>query len=154
MKTQKLARLLRYSLIFVFILGLFLTPFCHWCFKEFLSEIFSYDNPTEKLYIGIEIYTFGIALMFIVTQLMGICSRVEKNEAFTQATVGCLRRIKICSLAAMTVYIIRFIIIHTFDGLPAFLLGLSFLLAAVFTMVIEQLFKQATEIREENSLMV
>ena len=168
--TQTMGKILKWSLIFVFIFGLFFTPFCHYMLK-YLYPLFYDDNlPAAinaarvvvrgsqgtastmeyRLMVG-ELYTLGAVMLGIVWQLIRICSAIEKNSPFTESTTKALKKIALFSLALIIIYVLKFAIYPT---LPCLLVAFTFVIAGMISTVFSQLFKKASEYREENEFTI
>lgn len=168
--TQTMGTILKWALVFVFIFGLFFTPFCHYMFKYLYPIIFSDSLPLvangargfirssdgkasvmEYRLIIMELYTLGIAMLSIVWQLIRICIAIEKNKPFTADTTSSLKKIALISLTLIVIYVVKFAICPT---LPGLLVAFTFVIIGMISTVFSQLFKKATEYREENEFTI
>lgn len=168
--TQTMGKILKWSLIFVFIFGLFFTPFCHYMLKYLYPILFAEELPLaanaarglvrssegrasvmEYRLMVMEIYTLGAVMLAIVWQLIKICAAIEKNNPFTESTTGALKKIALFSLTLIVVYVVKFAIC---PSLPCLLVAFTFVIVGMISTVFSQLFKKAAEYREENDFTI
>lgn len=163
--TNTLGKILKWSLIFVFIFGLFFTPFCHYMLHILygnaeLNNLISnmrvisrapQQTPAEYYAIVAEIYALGIVMLGIVFQLIKICRNIEKSCPFDMTTHGALKSMAFLSLALVVVYIVKF---AAFPSLPTLLVAFTFIIIGMISSVFSQLFKTAAEYKEENDFTV
>lgn len=165
--TSTLGKILKWALVFVFALGLFLTPFCHWLLHLFYKQIFNMDLlplaaslrtgadithlSGEYTFMVAEIYTLGIVMLGIVWQLIRICHAIETNCPFTEVTHSSLKNMAFFSLALVVIYVIKFAV---FPALPGLLVAFAFVIVGMISSVFSQLFKKAVEFKEENDFTI
>lgn len=152
--TAKLGKILKWSLIFVFAFGLFFTPFCHWFFNEFWKDIFNISAVTydkEYPFVVAEIYTLGIVMLGIVSQLIRICKGIEGNNPFTMVISNAFKNMSVFSVILVLVYGAKFIVFPRLTGL---LIAFTFIVIALIAFTLAQLFKKAVEYKEENEFTI
>jgi hypothetical protein len=164
-KTATLGKILKWSLIFIFVLGIFITPFCHFMLDIFYSNMKDVNTfnetymtvarvvsaaPTatpEYYAIIFEIYTLGVVMLIIVWQLIKICRSIENDNTFTYATSTALKRIAVAAFALVIIYTLKFVV---FPRLPGLMIVFAFVIVGMISSVFSQLFKKAVEYKEEN----
>ena len=154
LSTTFLSTILKYSLFFIFAFGIFFTPFCHWFMENYLQDflrIYFSNGTAEYKAAVIEIYSLGIVMLLIVTQLIRICNNVIKNTPFIISTSASLKNIAVLSFVMVVILICKFIV---FPALPGLLIAITFIIIGMLSSVISQLFKTAVQYKEENDLTV
>lgn len=168
--TDRLGKILKWMLIFIFVLGIFLTPFCHYLLHTYYGEIWSIvdaDFPSivsntraaaempsgsaEYNFLVGEIYIFGAVMLGIVVQLIRICRNIELNIPFDMTTHNSLKNIALCSLVLILAFAVKFAF---FASLPGLLIIFTFVIVGMFASVFSQLFKRAAQYKEENDYTI
>ena len=158
-----LGKILKWSLVFIFVLGIFLTPMCHYILHiyyftltpaaeqstRFLPQISLDIN--EYYFTVAEIYALGIVMLGIVSQLIRICRNIELNKPFDITTHNSLKYMAVLCLILVAVYAVKFAF---FPDLPGLLVIFTFTVTGMFSSVFSQLFKRAAEYKEENDFTV
>lgn len=148
--TQTQAVILKWTLVFCFALGIFLIPFCQWYMKVYFMDYFGEDE-IEFALANMEIYIFGISLLFDVFQLINICSLIVKGEIFSRKTASYIKYIAVMCFVDIIAFALKSAVRIT---LPSVLLMISFAVLGMFASVFSRLFKKAAEIKEENDLTI
>jgi hypothetical protein len=108
----------------------------------------------------IGLYLTAIPFFFALYQAFIIITFIEKNKAFSGASVRALKYIKYCALTIVLLYLIGIIyLISQSAGHPGIvLMGLiiifSSVVISVFTTVLQKLIQNALKIQAENDLTV
>ncbi|WP_033540966.1 DUF2975 domain-containing protein [Planococcus sp. CAU13] len=107
------------------------------------------------MYIGM--IPFFIALY----QALKLLGYVDRNQAFSALSVKAVKRIKLCAIAIIAVYIAEmpFLYLLTLaDDAPGVIIGLFVifvsLIVAVVAAVLQKLLQEAMQIKSENDLIV
>ncbi|MGD7045991.1 DUF2975 domain-containing protein [Jeotgalibacillus proteolyticus] len=126
------------------------------------------ENPVNPDYshilypIVIGLYLSVIPYFITLFQAFKLLGYIDKNQAFSLLSVKALKKIKYCALIISAVYaaILPFVfLVAQLDDAPGLILigmvpvGASFIIA-IFAAVLQQLLKQAIDLKEENDLMV
>lgn len=163
---ESLAKWLRWALYFIFVFGLFFTPFCHYLLHYFCRQML--DSEITQLLVAArigdytlgsmqyfsllaELYTLGFVMLGIVAQLIAICRNIEKSIPFDSTTHRALKRMALLSLAVVVVYVVKF---SFFPALPGLLITFTFAIIGVISSIFSQLFKKAAEYKEENEFTI
>lgn len=152
--TEKMGKILKWALIFVFAFGVFFTPFCHWFLREFWDSIFNISAVTydkEYPFVVVEIYTLGVVMLGIVSQLIRICKRIEAGNPFTVKTTSAFKNMTVFSAALVVVYGIKYI---AFPRFTCLLIIFTFIVIGLIAFTLAQLFKKAVEYKEENEFTI
>ena len=95
-------------------------------------------------------------------QAFKLLSFIDKNKAFSEISVKCLKIIKYCAITISGLYVVSlpffFIFAHLDDAPGVVLLGMLYIFAplviAVFAAVLQRLLQEAITIKSENDLTV
>jgi hypothetical protein len=168
-KTATLGKILKWSLIFIFVLGIFITPFCHFILDIFYSNMKDVNTfneaymtvarvvsaaPTaspEYYAIIFEIYALGVVMLIIVWQLIKICRSIENDNPFVYETSKALKRMAFAAFALVIIYTVKFVV---FPRLPGLMVIFAFVIVGMISSVFSQLFKKAVEYKEENDSII
>ena len=119
--------------------------------------------PAQWLYpVLVGMYGSAIPFFIALYQAFGLLSYIDRNQAFSELSVGGLKKIKYCAVAIAVLYAaclpFLYLMAERVDapGLLALGLVISFasLVIAVFAAVLQMLLKNAIEIKSENDLTV
>ena len=107
-------------------------------------------------------YIPAIPFFIGIYQTLKLLSYIDKNKAFSESSVKSLGYIKYCALIISVLYILGlpyiYIIADKDDAPGVMLLGLIFafapLVIAVFSAVLEKIFRNAIGIKSENDSIV
>ena len=119
-------------------------------------------NAGIYLPILIGIFITAIPFFYALYQGLQLLSYIDKNTAFSDASVKSIKTIKYCAFTISTVYAagMPFIIyVAEKDDAPgAVVIGLiimfAFLVTGVFAAVLEKLLQNAIDIKSENDLTI
>lgn len=111
--------------------------------------------------ILIGMYAAMIPFFFALYQALKLLAYIDKNQAFSELTVICLKKIKFCAIAIISLYAIELPFFYSLakaDDAPAVLIGIVIIFAsmviAVFAAVLERLLQHAIKIKSENDQTV
>ena len=128
---------------------------------EFAAELYP-----EMDYIGylvfINFYAAAIPFYFALYQAFKLLGYIDKNQAFSEAAVKALKKIKYCAVSISVLYVAGmplFYLMGEKDDAPGIILiGMMFVFAplviAVFAAVLQKLLQNAIDIKSENDLTV
>ncbi|WP_100012988.1 DUF2975 domain-containing protein [Lentibacillus sediminis] len=153
--------------IIIIIIGIPVLALCLFVLPQIVNEaVGQAANGAALGYIvlGILIVMYIAAIPFYLAlyQTLKLLSYIEKNQAFSQASVIALKKIKNYAkiLSGLYIVILPLVsIVAEWDDAPGLLLigmvisGASFVIA-VFASVLQRLLQQAIDIKEENDLTV
>ncbi|WP_197054118.1 DUF2975 domain-containing protein [Sporosarcina sp. ZBG7A] len=104
------------------------------------------------------------ALIYFVAlyQTMKLLTYIDRNTAFSEASVSVLKKIKLCAVSIGTIYVLfmpLLFIMGDADDAPGIIvigLGIIFgcVVIAVFAAVLQKLLQNAIDIKSENDLTV
>ena|SRR6185436_19751813 len=108
------------------------------------------------------VYLTTIPFYIALFQSWKLLRYIDHNQAFSEASVKALKKIKYCALTIMTIYLIGMPFIYNAadkdDAPGVMVIGLVFMGAsltiAVFAALLEQLLRNAIDIKSENDLTV
>ncbi len=107
-------------------------------------------------------YVAAVPFFIALYQALKLLSFIDRDDAFSESSVGALRVIKFCAVTISAIYIgvmPFFYLIGEKDDAPGVIvIGLVIIFAsfviAVFTGVLQKLLKNAIDIKSENELTV
>ncbi|WP_106498303.1 DUF2975 domain-containing protein [Lentibacillus sp. Marseille-P4043] len=128
-------------------------------------------NYAQELYPDIAsinylvlIVMYGAAIPFYIAlyQAFKLLSYIDKNKAFSDLSVGALKKIKYCAITISILYVVGmplFYLLAERDDAPGIIvIGMVIIFAsmviAVFAAVLQRLLKEAIDIKSENDLTV
>ncbi|WP_070121220.1 DUF2975 domain-containing protein [Bacillus marinisedimentorum] len=146
----------------VFVIGVTVLLLCIFLLP-FIAKDAS-DSEYAPLLYPVLIGMYAAALPFFVAlyQALKLLSLIDRNDAFSESSVGALRVIKFCAVTISAIYMGMmpfFYFIGEKDDAPGVIvIGLVIIFAslviAVFTAVLQKLLKNAIDIKSENELTV
>lgn len=148
----------------VFLMGVPILALCIFVVPEianFAAELYPKMSYIKYLVL-IDLYAGAIPFYYALFQTFKLLSYIDKNDAFSEQSVKCLRTIKYCAILISGLYLLGlplFYLIAEMDDAPGFILiGLIIIFAsiviAVFAAVLQKLLTSAIEIKSENDLTV
>lgn len=107
-------------------------------------------------------YLSVIPFYFALYQSFKLLSYIDKNEAFSELSVGALKKIKNAAIVISVLYTIALPFVYMMaevDDAPGLIIvGMipifASIVIAVFAAVLQRLLKEALDIKEENDLIV
>ena len=150
--------------IAVILLGIPILAFC--IFGVPMLAKAAAESNSEFAYVlhAIVIVMAVSAIPYFVAlyQAFKLLSFIDKNKAFSEISVKCLKIIKYCAITISGLYVVGlpfFIIFGHLDDAPGVvLLGILFIFApmviAIFAAVLQRLLQEAITIKSENDLTV
>ncbi|WP_077622600.1 DUF2975 domain-containing protein [Sediminibacillus massiliensis] len=148
----------------VILIGLPILALCIFVVPEignFAAELYP-DNAYLKYLVYIDLYAAAIPFYFALYQAFILLTYIDKNKAFSEASVKALKTIKYCAITISGLFVIGmplFYLVAERDDAPGIILiGMVLILAsmviAVFAAVLQKLLEDAIEIKSENDLTV
>lgn len=146
----------------VFLMGIAILAVCVLGVPTIAKELMEYYPPFIYLTLLIPMYASAIPFFYALYQTLKLLSYIDKNTAFSEASVMALRRIRNCAIAICILYAVilpvLFIIAGKDDapGLAALGLVICFasLVITVFAAVLQRLLRNAIDIKSENDLTI
>ncbi|MBM6998198.1 DUF2975 domain-containing protein [Paenibacillus sp. DXFW5] len=146
----------------VFLMGIAILAVCALGVPTIAKELVEYYPPYIYLTLLIPMYASAIPFFYALYQTLKLLSYIDKNTAFSEASVKALKSIRNCAIAICILYAvilpILFIIAEKDDapGLAALGLVICFasLVIAVFAAVLQRLLRNAIDIKSENDLTI
>lgn len=114
------------------------------------SGAYSFSSP-HYLSILIPTMIVGILSILILAELRKIMKTVTSGASFVKSNVTRLHRMGIYAMAIAVLVIVRCLIFFT---LTILIIGAVFLIAGSFCFVLEQLFAQAVQYKEDDDLTI
>jgi len=141
----------------VLALCLFLVP----GIANFAVELYP-DMAYLKYLVLIGLYAAAIPFYFALYQAFKLLHYIDRSEAFSELSVGTLKKIKYCAITISILYVFNmpllYLIAEKDDAPGIILIGLVIIFAsmviAVFAAVLQRLLKAAIDIKSENDLTV
>ena len=126
------------------------------------------NNPANPNYahilypILIDIYVSAIPFFAALYQALRLLSYIDKNKAFSQASVKALKNIKHCAIIISTLYVVImpfvYLVAEKDDAPGLIIIGMipifASIVIAVFAAVLQRLLQDAIDIKSENDLTV
>lgn len=110
------------------------------------------------LLVIVGLYVTAISFFFALFQALKLLNYIDRNESFSELSVHALKNIKLCAIMICIIYVIIIPLIYPLadaDDAPGLLaIPIVFLFAssviAVFTSVLERLFKEALNLKSKS----
>ncbi|MHA6482714.1 DUF2975 domain-containing protein [Paenibacillus sp. strain BS8-2] len=144
------------------LMGLVVAALCIFFMPVFTRE--ALDNfPDGPVYPLVSImYASAIPFIVALYQAFRLLGYIDRNTAFSEVSVGTLKKIKYSALSISILYVVSLpflYIIAEYDDAPGLILmGMAFVFAAfviaVFAAVLQKLLHNALIIKSENDLTV
>ena len=107
-------------------------------------------------------YVSAIPFYFALFQSFNLLSYIDKNQAFSNLSVGALKKIKNCAIIISGLYLVAlpfvYIMAEVDDAPGLIIVGMipifASMVVAFFAAVLQRLLKEAIDIKEENDLIV
>ena len=151
----------------IIVIGLLVLALCIFALPSAWNGVSEeYPNHATIVYafhlIFIGMYISAIPFYFGLYQGLKLLSFIDKNTAFSDASVKALRNIKFCALAVGLIYLAGVPLLFPFadaDDAPGvlpigFAIACAPIVVSVFAAVLERLLKSAIEMKSENDLTV
>ncbi|UOQ92145.1 DUF2975 domain-containing protein [Halobacillus shinanisalinarum] len=150
--------------IAVVLIGIPILALCIFVVPEIAS--FAAELYPDIAYINdlvlVNLYAAAIPFYFALYQAFKLLSYIDKNKAFSELSVRTLKNIKYCAITISILYVIGmplFYLIAERDDAPGIIvLGMIIIFAslviAVFAALLQNLLKNAIDIKSENDLTV
>lgn len=144
----------------VILIGLVVLATCIFALPRAIISELARDFDYLPILLGM--YVTAIPLFVALYQTLKLLGYIDKNEGFTQASVGAIKNIKYCAFiisalyAAGMPYIFYLADRDDAPGVAAIgfvIVGASFVIGAA-AAVIQRLFQNAVDIKSENDLTV
>ncbi|KMY54694.1 membrane protein [Bacillus sp. FJAT-27231] len=150
--------------IAVIIIGIPVLALCIFLVPEianFAEELYP-DMAYLKYLVLIGLDAAAIPFYFALYQAFKLLHYIDRNEAFSELSVGALKNIKYCAITISILYVFNmpllYLIAEKDDAPGIILIGLIIIFAsiviAVFAAVLQRLLKAAIDIKSENDLTV
>lgn len=158
----------KYSTLFlkiaVFLIGLPVLAACFYILPKIIFEMFTMPAKGVFLLLGVFVIMSGSAVSFFTAlyQAFNLLSYIDNNKAFSELSVTALSKIKICAIIISAFYTaglpILYMIAELDDAPGVIVIGLVIILAlaiiGVFAAVLQELLKNAIELKSENDLTI
>lgn len=110
------------------------------------------------LLVIVGLYVTAISFFFALFQALKLLNYIDRNESFSELSVHALKNIKLCAIIICIIYVIILPLIYPLadaDDAPGLLaIPIVFLFAssviAVFSSVLERLFKEALNLKSKS----
>lgn len=148
----------------IFVIGSPILALCLFWVPGIIGEhsIIHHDLSLWRAPMMIGLYVTAIAFFIALYQAFMLLRLIDKEEAFSEESVGALRVIMICAITISVFYILISPLLYAMaqiEDAPGLLaIGLVILFASTviagFAAVLKKLLHQAIEIKSENDLTV
>lgn len=122
------------------------------------------DMNSEYAYLRIPVlfglYITTIPFYFALYQSLRLLSLIKSRDAFSELAVSSLRYIKQCAIVIATVYLIGKTLLlsqnalHPGIAIIGFVIVFSSVVIALFASILQELLKNALELKKENELTI
>ena len=126
------------------------------------------NNPVNPDYahilypIIIGMYVSAIPFYIALYKAFGLLNYIDKNIAFSELSVKALKHIKYCAITISTLYVVMMpfvFLVAEKDDAPGLIIFGTFpifasMAIAIFAAVLEKLFKNAIDIKNDNDLTI
>lgn len=144
----------------VILIGLIVLLLCVFALPRLISLELAGDFDYGAIFLGM--YVPAIPFFFALYQALKLLNYIDKNKAFSWASVNALKNIKYCALAISGLYAAGMpYIFYVADkddapGVAAigFVIIFASLVIATAAAVFQRIFQNAVDIKSENDLMV
>ncbi|MEK3981728.1 DUF2975 domain-containing protein [Psychrobacillus sp. FSL K6-2836] len=107
-------------------------------------------------------YVSAVPFYFALYQSFNLLSLIDKNQAFSELSVGALKKIKHCAIIISCLYVVALPFVYIMaevDDAPGLIIIamipiFASMVIAFFAAVLQRLLKKAIDIKEENDLIV
>ncbi|CAI6083779.1 DUF2975 domain-containing protein [Cohnella sp. JJ-181] len=128
---------------------------------DFMAELYP-DHTYLRYFVYVDLYATAIPFYWALYQSFKLIGFIDKNQAFSEFAVQCLKQVKNCAFAFGGLYVLGlplFYLLAERDDAPGIILvGMVVIFAAlviaVFAAVLQKLLKEAIDIKSENDLTV
>ncbi|MCG6795934.1 DUF2975 domain-containing protein [Geobacillus sp. YHL] len=118
--------------------------------------------PSIKYFVFVVFDASALPFYFALYQAFRLLVYIDRNDAFSEASVKALRTIKRCAVAISVLHLLALPLFYLYaekDDAPGVIfVGLivpfASLVIAVFAAVLQKLLQQAIEIKQENELTI
>ncbi|HWO77818.1 MAG TPA: DUF2975 domain-containing protein [Bacillus sp. (in: firmicutes)] len=115
-----------------------------------------------KYLVSMIFYSSAIPFYAALYQAFKLLRYIDKNEAFSQASVNSLKKIKYCAVTISSLHVLVLPLFYLFaeiDDAPGvifigLLVPFASMVIAVFAAVLQKLLQEAIDIKSENDLTV
>ncbi|QQZ09916.1 DUF2975 domain-containing protein [Heyndrickxia vini] len=146
----------------IFILGIIILSLCVFLLPE-LANVAAKKNPEYaflRFPILVGLYLTAIPFYLALYQGLKLLHFIEKKNAFSDIAVTSLGHIKICAITIFILYVIGIIVLvsqnalHPGIALSGAVIIFATLVISFFAAVLQELLRNALDIKEENDLTV
>lgn len=148
----------------VFIIGAPVFAFCIFMAPTIAKNVVEGLSGWDYVMLGILtiMYLSAIPFYFALYQAFKLLSYIDQNKAFSELSVGSLRKIKKCAITISSLYVLGLPLFYIFaeldDAPGVVIVGMmsvfSPLVIAVFAAVLQRLLQEAINMKSENDLTV
>lgn len=148
----------------VIIIGLPVISICLALIPMIIRNVSDGIEGWDFLMLGVfsVLYLTAIPFYMALFQAFKLLSFIDANTAFSERSVGALKKIKRCAMAITVLYILNLPLMYVFaeldDAPGVILVGMVFIFAplviTVFAALLERLLQEVISIKTENDLTV
>lgn len=136
------------DLIFLGGLGIFVT--LPYGLQWYMTTIYRTSTENYHFLLGF-LYITGIVCLGLVNEIRKIFKTLNRRNPFMMDNVKSLNRIGVFSFVIAVAYIIK---IFCYNSVLTAIIAMVFIIAGLFSLVLAEVFRQATVVKEENDLTV
>nr|WP_156505916.1 DUF2975 domain-containing protein [Bacillus sp. SJS] len=148
--------------ITIFIIGLTILSLCIFLLPNLARDaaVMDPENAYLKIPVLMGLYLTAIPFFLALYQALKILNYIKRKDAFTDLSVISLGYVRNCAIAIIVLYVIGMIMLTVLNALhPGIaLLGIVIIFAslviAVFSAILQELLRNAIQLKSENELTV
>ncbi|WP_338780569.1 DUF2975 domain-containing protein [Metabacillus sp. FJAT-52054] len=148
--------------ITIFIIGLTILSLCIFLLPNLARDaaVMDPENAYLKIPVLMGLYLTAIPFFLALYQALKILNYIKRKDAFTDLSVISLGYVRNCAMAIIVLYVIGMIMLTVLNALhPGIaLLGIVIIFAslviAVFSAILQELLRNAIQLKSENELTV
>lgn len=148
----------------VFVIGAPVFALCIFMATMIAKNVAEGISGWDYVILGILTIMYIAAIPFYIAlyQAFKLLSYIDKNKAFSELSVGVLKKIKNCAITISGLYVVGLPLFYIFaeldDAPGVIIIGMMLVFApvviAVFAAVLQRLLQEAINIKSENDLTV
>lgn len=109
------------------------------------------NTGEQYWFLLVFLYITGILALILVNELRKIFGTLNRMDPFRMDNVRSFRIMSVCCFAIAFLYIAKII---AFNSFLTIILFMVFIIGAFFLMILGEVFRQATIVKEENDLTI
>ncbi len=119
--------------------------------KWYLGFTYSYATEGAYYFLLALLYITGVLALLIVYELRKIFKTLNRKNPFKMDNVKSLNRMGIASFLIAVCYIFKIFFLNSFFTI---IIVMIFIIAGLFCIILAEIFRQATLVKEENDFTI